>query len=304
MDLRQLRYFLSVAEAGSFVAASRQLNVSQPALGYQVKKLEEDLGVELLARLPRGVALTPAGIELRLHAEAVLDRLHEARTKVSAFRSKPARTFSFGVTPTAGKAMLADFLAACAGRQAPQVAIREGLTVELVNQVRTAQLDFAVCYDPPSQMAAVPLYHEDLFLVGPQSLLHDEGSDIAFAELANFPLVLDTPFQFTRSLIESIACARGVKLNVALQIELVNFKRELLVANRCCTLVPYGLFLDEISANLLQCRQVVDPPIRRTLHLIARPGTTARDFELMHTLLRPIVAEKIAAGRLRWSPVS
>ena len=64
MLLRQLRYFLTVAEAGSFTAAAERMHVSQPALGYQVKQLEARFGVALLERHSRGIRPT-AGYSLR-----------------------------------------------------------------------------------------------------------------------------------------------------------------------------------------------------------------------------------------------
>jgi LysR family transcriptional regulator, nitrogen assimilation regulatory protein len=298
--LRQLRYFMAVARAGSFVAASRQLNVSQPALGYQVKKLEEFLGVELLVRLPRGVALTPAGGELLGHGEAIDARLKQAIAAIDTYRSKP-RTYLFGATPTPGKALIPDLLGISPERKV-QIAIREGLSGELFNQVKAGQLDVAVCYDPPphQSVAILPLYREDLFLVGPPALMGGETADIGFGDLKEFPLVLDSGFQVTRELIEGIAQKRGVRLNVALEIEPTSFKREILVTNRCCTVVPRGLFLHEIASGELNCRHIVRPSINRTLALIGRPGLAADDLDLIHAILTPIVARKIAEGRFGW----
>lgn len=302
MLLRQLRYFINVARAGSFVAASRQLNISQPALGYQVKKLEEFLGVALLLRLPRGVALTPAGSELLEHGEAIDKQLKQAIAAVEAYRSRPHRIFSFGATPTPGKALVPDLLDLCGPEHGLRIAIREGLSGELFNQVKAGQLDIAVCYDPPQHpdIAAVPLYREDLFLVGPSALIVGETMDIPFAGLPAFPLVLDTGFQLTRTMIERIAQEQGVRLNVALEIEPTSFKREILVANRCCTVVPLGLFLHEIASGELQCRHIVAPSINRVLTLIGRPGLPAADIDFIRGILAPIVARKIAEGRLGW----
>jgi hypothetical protein len=127
-----------------------------------------------------------------------------------------------------------------------------------------------------------------------------DTSDIAFADLQAFPLVLDSGFQVTRALIEGIARERDVRLNVVLEIEPTGFKREILVTNRCCTLVPLGLFLHEIANGELHCRHIVQPSIDRTLALIGRPGLARGDLDLIRAMLTPIVARKIAQGSLGW----
>src|SRR6266496_355736 len=73
MELRHLRYFVSVAEQGSFVHAARRLRVAQPALSKQIRDLEGELGVQLFERLPRGVHLTRAGEAFLAHARMTLE---------------------------------------------------------------------------------------------------------------------------------------------------------------------------------------------------------------------------------------
>src|SRR6202007_1404563 len=73
MELRHLRYFVAVAEAGSLtVAAQRMLHTSQPSLSRQIRDLEDEVGVQLLARRARGIELTPAGRAFLDHARSVL----------------------------------------------------------------------------------------------------------------------------------------------------------------------------------------------------------------------------------------
>lgn len=82
MDLRQLRYFVSVAEAGSISVASRTVRVAQPALTRQIHALESELRTQLFTRVPRGVELTEAGEQFLIDAKSILDDVQLAQQKV------------------------------------------------------------------------------------------------------------------------------------------------------------------------------------------------------------------------------
>ena len=84
MNLRQLKYFVSVVEAGNMTRAAEQLHVAQTALGMQIRQMEEDLGVALLTRHSRGVEPTKAGTILHARAVAVLKSVEELRKEVAA----------------------------------------------------------------------------------------------------------------------------------------------------------------------------------------------------------------------------
>src|ERR1700751_120021 len=99
MELRHLRYFVAVAEAGSLtVAAEQTLHTSQPSLSRQIRDLEDEVGTPLLTRRARGVDLTPAGRAFLHHARSVLCRLEaasEAARRVAG-PAKPCFAMGFG----------------------------------------------------------------------------------------------------------------------------------------------------------------------------------------------------------------
>ena len=84
MELRHLRYFLAVGEASNFTKAAAQLRVAQPALSRQVRDLEDEIGVELLRRSPRGVRLTAEGRLFLEEVRQLLKRTDESVEKVRA----------------------------------------------------------------------------------------------------------------------------------------------------------------------------------------------------------------------------
>src|ERR1700692_1724844 len=97
MELRHLRYFVAVAEAGSLtVAAERMLHTSQPSLSRQIRDLEDEVGVQLLTRRARGIELTPAGRAFLEHARSALSQV-EAATGAARRVAHPAKPcFSIG----------------------------------------------------------------------------------------------------------------------------------------------------------------------------------------------------------------
>ena len=94
MELKQLNYFLAVAEAGSFSKAAVMLAVAQPILSRQIKLLETELGMELLYRNGRGIVLSEAGKILEPTRAAALDTVERARTEISALQGRCRRAAS------------------------------------------------------------------------------------------------------------------------------------------------------------------------------------------------------------------
>jgi DNA-binding transcriptional LysR family regulator len=101
MELRQVRYFVGVAETLSFRQASKQLYVSQPSLSVQVKQLEDELGVSLLRRSKRGVEITRAGEIFLRAARQILLKLKQASAAAQHAENGEAGTVRLGFVPTA-----------------------------------------------------------------------------------------------------------------------------------------------------------------------------------------------------------
>jgi LysR family nitrogen assimilation transcriptional regulator len=306
MMLQQIRCFIAVAEAGSFTAAARVLHLSQPALGGHVRNLEAGLGVVLLERHSRGVVLSPAGQAFLGAARKVMASLEEARAAVEPFHARVIR-ITLGITPTSGKTLVPDLLMEGAAQKPElQFHLRAGLSDELRQLlISTAELDAAFCYDPEPHDALLihPLYEEDLFLVGVPGLVNSADGPLPSAELHRFPLVLDHRFHSTRRLIETCARDKGITLQVRMEAEPAEVKRTLVLERSNCTVVPYGLFMEDIARGALCARRIVDPPLSRTLALVTRRTLPALVGPGLVALVRRISAAKVAEGGLGWRPV-
>ena len=107
MELRQLEYFIAIAETGAFSRAAVRLCVGQPVLSRQIKALEQELGTELYYRTGRGIVLSEAGRILEQHARGVLETTAGARRAISALGSAPAGRVVIGMPPSVGAVLTA-----------------------------------------------------------------------------------------------------------------------------------------------------------------------------------------------------
>ena len=106
MDIRQLTYFMVIAEEGQITAAARRLHMAQPPLSQQMKALEEELGVQLLQREPRSVTLTDAGEILYRWARQIITLTDSTRREIADFKNGLRGTLSIGTVSSSGSVIL------------------------------------------------------------------------------------------------------------------------------------------------------------------------------------------------------
>jgi LysR family transcriptional regulator, regulator of abg operon len=164
--LSQIRDFLAVVEAGSIRAAARKLGVTQPTITKSVRSLEDDLGVSLLNRTTRGIALTALGRQFFARANVAQSELRKAEEEMSR-RGGYDGSVSFGVGPAGALLYLPEAVASFR-KQFPKAQLRiiEGIASELLPAVRNEKLDFVVGLRPVSDVDANlrfrPLYRTQL----------------------------------------------------------------------------------------------------------------------------------------------
>ncbi|HEB90085.1 MAG TPA: hydrogen peroxide-inducible genes activator [Deltaproteobacteria bacterium] len=166
--LRQIEYFLGVAEASSFRGAASRLDVSQPTLTHQVLALEEGLGIELFERSRRGTTLTPAGRELLPHARRAVEEIQGLRDRALALSGEPGGTHRLGVTATLGPYLLPHILPTIHRRYASlKLYVREGAPRDLEAGLVSGGHDLILTSLPVDErsLAVTPLFREPLKLV-------------------------------------------------------------------------------------------------------------------------------------------
>jgi DNA-binding transcriptional LysR family regulator len=212
MELRQLQYFAAVARHRHFTRAAEELYVTQSALSQQVRRLESELGLALLARTSRGVELTPAGADLLRHAEAVLAEVERARAEMDR-HAGVARGAVRVAAATGDSARLPEALAAF-HRAHPgiQLALRQGSAAEVAAQMARGAADvgvLALAGEPPAGTRATPLPPEPLrVLCAPDDPLAG-AAGVALADLRGRPFILAEPGTALRASVMAACQAAG-----------------------------------------------------------------------------------------------
>lgn len=178
-----MRYFLSVARHRSFTKAAAELFVVQPALSQQIKRLEQELGVQLIDRRGGQVTLTLAGTTFRRRAEAILADVNIALAEMRGFSEAATGRVAFGAmfTLNGGAIDFPELFSGFSGKYpAVQLRFREGTTDELVGLLRNGELDLALIdlsiVSDPSDLATDLITDEELVaLVGPDHRLARAG---------------------------------------------------------------------------------------------------------------------------------
>jgi DNA-binding transcriptional LysR family regulator len=224
VELRQLEYFLAVADNLSFTRAARRLHVVQSGVSATIRALERELGAALFVRGPAGARLTLAGEELRPHARATIDAALAAKDAVNATRGAVRGTITIGILTSINvidlPALLVELHDSYPEVQVRLRAARAG-TTGLTRQLRDGDLDIAFLVFtgvPPAELharlvAAVPLH-----LVVPASHPLAAQQAVSLAELAGMSFVDAPPGYGTRIVIDDAFAAAGVERTVALEV--------------------------------------------------------------------------------------
>jgi DNA-binding transcriptional LysR family regulator len=211
MELSQLKYYVTIAKTLSFTKAAKLLRISQPALSYQIRRLEVELGTQLFNREHRRITLTPDGRLFLPLAQSVLLRADEAVQVLREHLGVEAGEVRMGANPSVAAYLLPGLLAAFR-RDYPRVIVHvlEDSDVELQQSVLESKVDFAIVTAPgsPHTVKVIPLGTEDLLLVVPEHHPLASHSAIGLGQVANEDFVLpDSSFHITSQFID--ACHRA-----------------------------------------------------------------------------------------------
>jgi len=188
MEIRQIQYFIAIAEREHFSRASEHLRIAQPALSRQMKLLEAELGVELFERLPRGIRLTPAGKFFLEHSRSILGQISNAVSLTQAMAAGRAGRLRLGVIEMgAWQGLVPDSIRRFR-KEFPAVELELSVLSSpgQTEALKAGRLDAGLLYYPPRDagLVAIPLIRHPVMIAVPVESPHAESTEVDLNDLS------------------------------------------------------------------------------------------------------------------------
>lgn len=298
VDFKQLQYFASIAELGSFTAAARVLGIAQPALSRQIRALETELHHTLLRRNGRGVTATDAGKRLLAHCHGILHQLERAREDVGGAHGGLSGKVALGLPPTVAN-LVAVTIARRFREDFPDAAlsIRVALSAVMREWLTSGRVDIALLYNPvPSpELELAPLAHDPLYLVEPQGA-GAAAETVPLRELAELPLVIPSRPHTIRMLLETRLATIGCRPRVAWEVDGVATILGLVADGAGYAILSRQAIAAAPQPEQYHGRRIIEPGLVSDLYLATATARAAtRTQNATEAIVREAVAEAYAA---------
>ncbi len=300
MDLKQLEYFVRVAELGSFTRAAVALDVAQPALSRQVRLLEVELRQNLLTRNGRGALPTEAGKLLLEHGRGILHQVERAREELGRVRGQLAGRVAVGLPPSVAKVLALPLIREFR-RRMPEatLSISESLSIGMQEALGNGRLDIALLYNaqPSPGIELTPLLEEPLFLVQRRGAgtPPSRPRPIALRDVAKVPLVIPTRPNAIRMLVETELAGLGCRPLVALEVDGISAILDLVADGAGAAILSRHAVATSSQPQAFSARPVGSPALRSKLAVAMssqRPATLTQQamLRLIQELAPPLMA--------------
>lgn len=278
LDIKQLRYFIAIAEEGSLSAAAQRVNVAQPSLSQHVIQLEQGLNVKLLERSPRGVSLTHSGEVLLAHAREIVLALERAKEAVRSSGATPQGEVAFGL-PSSVSMVLSVPLAETVRLELPQVRLRaiEAMSGFIQAWLADQTVDLGILYDISTvrHLASRQLATEDLHFFSAADawpFASRPGSPVRLRDLKDVELVLPSPQHGLRNMVERCARAEGIALRVPIEMDALPQIKTLVGRGSGYTILAPAAAIDRVERGELIMAPIVEPRLTRPVYLVRNPA--------------------------------
>jgi DNA-binding transcriptional LysR family regulator len=310
MELRQLRYFVAIAQRRHFTAAAEAIGVAQPALSQQIRLLERELGVQLFDRSGRRIRLTPAGEALLIRAERILIEVANAQSELAEYAGAVRGRVVVGTLPSLAEHQLPPLVAAFHVRHPGlELVLREERTARLLELLAAGEVDLALLHHATTAANATPtltlepLFTEELvaavgaghpLAIRLKSPIHGgfRGPPLPLADLRDEDFILTKSGSAIRDTIIAACAIAGFAPHIAFESGAAATVRALAAAGLGVAILPrseaqiapQSLIAITLTPQLTRTVALAWPTARR------HPPATAAFLALAREALRRVVS--------------
>ncbi|VBB07653.1 transcription regulator hth lysr [Lucifera butyrica] len=259
MELRQLEYFRLAGRLGNMTRAAEQMHVAQPSVTVAIRKLEEELGIQLFERRRKQFILTPEGTVFLARTEDVLRRLEAAVQEMQDYRELQKGSIRLGVPPMIGFFLFPDIFSGFKKRY-PQIdlfIIEEGsLSIEHLLEKGELDLGIIIFSQPSPVLTTIPLRKGEILLCLPPDHPLCQLERVPFCQVADYPVILLKENAYHRQLILEEFEKHAINPHVVLSSSQIETIKALVAKGS-----GISFLLDEIARqdNRIQCRSLENP---------------------------------------------
>jgi DNA-binding transcriptional LysR family regulator len=282
LELRQLEYFMALCEELHFTKTAEKLRIGQPTLSYQMKSLEDELGVRLFDRLGKKIAITEAGEILLEHCKKVFQNLQFATEQIAELQNVKRGKLVIGslsgdLSLIASKVLL-EFHA-----KYPHVQIQFFAIDDPVEKIKQNDIDLALTFmpKPDDSFNQIPLYEDEFYLVVRTDHAWSARDEIGFHEIRNIPLILNPIGHCFRKLFADACLSAGIVIQPIIESSDSKAILELVKEGIGATIISSTLFSLENTGNL-KAIKITNPAFIKEITIIHHKqkyiGTAAKGF--------------------------
>lgn len=300
MDIKQMKYFIQIADSGNFSRASEILHVAQPSLSQQIKNLEEELGVALLARHARGVTLTELGKEFYTRAQRIVQEVEHTKDVIWEKSANPAGRVSVGL-PTSACRGLSFPLFEALNKRFPNIKLHivEAMTAYLDDLIQVGRLDVALLYNHKAyeHVSWTEMLTEDFMLfMRPDAPLSHLAS-IPFQDVFELPIVLPGRPNMMNTVMKQFAARHDVSFK-ALDCDSLPATVKMVCESRYMAIMPSFAFSEEIERGVMIAIPIVDPtPSWRLSVVVSKLTLNVRGSQAVAETMADVMASMVEAGK-------
>jgi LysR family carnitine catabolism transcriptional activator len=274
ITLKHLRGFVAVNDTLHFTKAARSLYLSQPALSALINQLEDELGVQLIARTTRAVNITPIGKDFATTARHLLAEFDAAIGSVKGLRTPMRGRVTLAALPSLSGTLLPRVIAEYR-KTFPQVEVhvRDLVGDDVIAALLGGSVDFALGHSQSNRdIRAQPLLRDRLVVVCTRQFVASGAREMRWRDLADQPIIATAHGTTIRSLMQSAALAKGVTLQIATEVRQLSTALACAAAGIGIAIVPSTGVPETLPAGLVQL-DLVDPVVHRELSLLTHART-------------------------------